>query len=54
MEKKVEKAENYNKKADVVEDVRLSVNADRLRKYEVSLPFDNIGIGAFFEIINQI
>jgi len=50
----VVKAENYNKKADEVKDVKLSSNADRLRRYEVSLPFDNIAIGAFFEIINRI
>jgi len=54
LEKKVAKAEDYNKDAAVLEDARLSISADRLRRYEVSLPFDNISLGAFFDILISI
>ena len=54
LEKKVAKAEDYNKDAAVLQDARLSISADRLRRYEVSLPFDNISLGAFFDILISI
>jgi len=50
-EKAVKVAESYNTNEKATKDVRLNLKATQLRKWEVEMPFDNISIGAFYDIL---
>jgi hypothetical protein len=47
-------AETYETEVKVVKDQKLGFSATELRKWEVELPFDNITIGAFFDILTNL
>ena len=47
-------AENFSREITIIKDKKVGITGDDIEKFEVSLPFDNITIGAFYELVKKL